>query len=59
MTKVVRMIVRRSLDSYRQVSETEYQRRSAALHLEGVDGDEETDTVIYWYRVPAWEPWSQ
>lgn len=45
----IRKVQMRSTDSYRTVSEAEYQRRADSLRLEGVDGDEETNTVTYWY----------
>jgi hypothetical protein len=36
--------------NYRRVSESEYQKRRDRLTLEGVDGDEDADTVTYWYE---------
>ena len=45
----VRMVERKDGSGYRRVGEAEYQRRAATLRAEGVDGDEETNTVTYWY----------
>jgi hypothetical protein len=52
---VQRMVQRADGTGYRRVSEKQYQRLSAAgrVVFEGVDGDESTDTVTYWYlRIP-------
>jgi hypothetical protein len=58
MHKTVRMLTTEYFDSERNVKETyirkmspsEYEKRSAHLAFEGVDGDEETNTVTYWYK---------
>lgn len=50
----VRMVRRVDTNEYRRASVSEVKRRMAsrALIFEGVDGDEETNTVTYYYRPP-------
>lgn len=53
MATDVRMIRRRADSTeYRRAPIAEVRRRLASrlIVFEGVDGDEETDTVTYWYR---------
>ena len=47
-----RMVARADGAGYRQVPESEDQRRAGRLTLEGADGDEQTNTVTYWYAAP-------
>jgi hypothetical protein len=47
----IRMVERADGEGYRQVSEAELRRIQAAsgVRLEGVDGDEDANSVTYWY----------
>lgn len=45
----VRMIERVDGTGYRKVTMSEYLGMASRLRLEGVDGDEQANTVTYWY----------
>jgi molybdate-binding protein len=46
--QTIRMVERANGSGYRAVSDAQF-RRLTGIQFEGVDGDEEANTVTYWY----------
>lgn len=44
-------VQRKGTDEYRALSRAQFEAHPSDLTFEGVDGDEESNTVTYWYHI--------
>jgi hypothetical protein len=46
----IRIMLRKACGDYRRIARSELTRLCSRVVLEGVDGDEDANSVTYWYR---------